>query len=117
MRFFKDYFAGKIQEMTKVNPSHFVPGESGNLKGRPLGSKNKSNLVMEALQARGFDLIGALVEESMEESTTPEDKDRRQRARFKLLERLSPSLRATEHSGDLGTLFALNIQHTPDKVD
>lgn len=107
---------GKKHEMTTSNPSHFKPGICPNPAGRGKGNKGKANLVLEALEARGFDLIGALVEESINEAVTDSDKDRRQRARFKLLERLSPSLRATEISGDLGTVFALNIQHPIDKT-
>lgn len=88
------------------------PGQVLNPNGRPKGSKNR-NLVMEALEARGFDLIGALVEDSINNP----NEEMRQRSRFKLLERISPQLKAMEHSGDLRTLFALNIQHPTDKVD
>lgn len=100
-----------------AHSANFKPGQSGNPAGRPAGIKNKSNLVLEALQARGFDLVAALVEESLEEAVTADDKDRRQRARFKLLDRLCPALRAIEHTGDLQTIFSLNIQHPAKKVD
>lgn len=103
--------------MNKPHEGLFKPGISGNPAGKPPGTKNKSNRVLEALEARGFDLIGALVEEAMEDVIMQEDKDRRQRARFKLLDRLCPALRAIEHTGDMQTIFSLNIQHPAQKVD
>lgn len=99
--------------MVKPHEGLFKPGQSGNPKGKPPGTKNKANLVLQALEARGFDLIGSLVEDAMNNP----NEELRQRSKFKLLERISPSLRSMEHSGDLGTLFSLNIQHPKDKKD
>jgi len=99
--------------MSSPNSGQFKPGECPNYSGRGKGNKGKANLVLEALEARGFDLVGALVEDAMNNP----NEEMRQRSRFKLLERISPSLRATEISGDLGTVFSLNIQHPTEKVD
>lgn len=82
------------------------PGQVLNPNGRPKGSKNK-NIVMEALAARGFDLIGALVEDAMNNP----NEELRQRSRFKLLDRIAPVLKAIEHSGDIGTVFMLRVEH------
>ena len=97
--------------MSTSNPSHFKPGQSGNPAGRG-HAKGKANLVLQALEARGFDLIGSLVEDAMNNP----NEELRQRSKFKLLERISPSIRAMEHSGDIGTIFNLQVVH-PAAID
>lgn len=98
--------------MSSPNSGQFKPGICPHPEGRGKGNKNKANLVLQALEARGFDLIGSLVEDAMNNP----NEELRQKSKFKLLERISPSLRAMEHTGDLGTIFNLQVMH-PEPVD
>lgn len=94
--------------MCSANAGSFKRGQSGNPVGARLGTTSDFFNVKERLRKSGFDLIASLIEMA-------ENKDYQDNTRIKahglLLERVAPALRSIEHTGQVGTLFTLNIEH------
>lgn len=77
----------------------FVRGRSGNIKGRPKGSKDKRRIYYDiqlTLEEAGFDPIQALIEMAMNSS----DENIRYKASRDLMDKISPALKSIEHTQD-----------------
>lgn len=94
-------------------------GRTNNKNGRPFGAKGRRTELLERLQEAGFDLEGAIIhvasgecEFEWEHQLDYEVRAQRiDQARYKLLERIRPALRAVELKGaaDAPVVLQFNV--------
>lgn len=92
-------------------------GQVRNPNGRPKGSPNRSNLVLDELQKQGFNLIAAMVKVAKTDPPLHDENylalvERQDKNRFKLLDRVCPALKAMEHTFEEGKGVTVNLNFT-----
>ena len=77
----------------------FIPGESGNPKGRPKGAKDK----FKQATKRRIDKVLTILEESLDDDIKSLDKNQKVKLWFDLQEYSYPKLQRTEIKGEITT--------------